>query len=628
MFFCPVVLFVLALALCSLSSSHPSRFFGTPEPGWAITPAISLLTQKVLAEWGIHGSAVGVVRLTDTGQVETDLGSWGIMSEDGKLVSVDTLFSVGTSSKSFLPAAMAILIDDFARGRNNTPLPSGLDVLTWDTRIRELFPGHSEWALQNPNAQANVTIRDALEQRVGIQSNPLFFGREDKPLDVVIRLRHLVPLGDSRTFTSVSHETFTLAAHIITTLSGIPYTQFAQERIFSPVGMSATTFSGTAATRSGLLSEGWNEHGRRVPHWLPDTAEEVMAGSHGLISSAHDLTKWIAVLLNHGVNPGTNESVLPCSVLVETLGSRHVVLLEPNDYIEEPNLMGWRDTMYFYGYDDDIVSNIIVVNWAAESYGSVPGARTHIVLSPSDKLGVVILMNGHMIPGTPTIIHKIIEDLLYLPSNASRLGMSNIVAETPIPQPLSWTHIAQEDAIDLVDSTSLDVTDKVPEDNSPPEQRLMTINTQTETSWYSLHAGKLSVPLEQFAGQYASPAFGTLTLCALNSSSDECAAVLRDFAACGELKEHMPALYAAWPGVFVSHLRWEHIGNNAWSVVPLTLYPDGFGRDRTPFTDSTEGEQVAECVVREDHVLGCGLWDAGQPGPNATVADAWFTKFA
>lgn len=89
MFFCPVVLFVLALALCSLSSSHPSRFFGTPEPGWAITPAISLLTQKVLAEWGIHGSAVGVVRLTDTGQVETDLGSWGIMSEDGKLVSVD-----------------------------------------------------------------------------------------------------------------------------------------------------------------------------------------------------------------------------------------------------------------------------------------------------------------------------------------------------------------------------------------------------------------------------------------------------------------------------------------------------------------------------------------------------------
>lgn len=79
-------------------------------------------------------------------------------------------------------------------------------------------------------------------------------------------------------------------------------------------------------------------------------------------------TKWIAVLLNHGVNPGTNESVLPCSVLVETLGSRHVVLLEPNDYIEEPNLMGWRDTMYFYGYDDDIVSNIVSATSTCSRY--------------------------------------------------------------------------------------------------------------------------------------------------------------------------------------------------------------------------------------------------------------------
>lgn len=65
---------------------------------------------------------------------------------------------------------MAVLIDDFAHARNSTPLPPGLDSLTWDTRVRELLPLHSEWILQDPVAQERMTVRDALAQMVGLET--------------------------------------------------------------------------------------------------------------------------------------------------------------------------------------------------------------------------------------------------------------------------------------------------------------------------------------------------------------------------------------------------------------------------------------------------------------------------
>lgn len=99
-----------------------NRFLGTPASGWAITPDISSYVDRLLADWRVHGLSVGVVRLTDDGEIHTDLGSWGTMSEEGEPAAVDTLFNIGTCSKSFLPGSMAVLIDDFAHARNITPL--------------------------------------------------------------------------------------------------------------------------------------------------------------------------------------------------------------------------------------------------------------------------------------------------------------------------------------------------------------------------------------------------------------------------------------------------------------------------------------------------------------------------
>ena len=52
---------------------------------------------------------------------------------------------------------MGILIDDFASGKNVTPLPDGVE-LGWYTKIKDLLP--DEWELQDTIASENANLLD------------------------------------------------------------------------------------------------------------------------------------------------------------------------------------------------------------------------------------------------------------------------------------------------------------------------------------------------------------------------------------------------------------------------------------------------------------------------------------
>lgn len=89
----------------------------------------------------------------------------------------------------------------------------------------------------------------------------------------------------------VSHaaQMYMLGAHLISTYSGRPYTQFVKERIWDPLNMTSTTFSAKQAAHSGRLTHTWTSLGRRIPFWFPDEWIELNAGPGGIISSVVDL---------------------------------------------------------------------------------------------------------------------------------------------------------------------------------------------------------------------------------------------------------------------------------------------------------------------------------------------------
>ena len=107
---------------------------------------------------------------------------------------------------------------------------------------------------------------------------------------------------------------YMLGSYIVAHYSGIPYANFVEERIFKPLSMSSTTVWPSVAINSGKLSDSWSKDGRRVPYWFHDDMVAMKAGAGGVISSAEDSVKWLAVWLNKGVDPVTNATIFPESV--------------------------------------------------------------------------------------------------------------------------------------------------------------------------------------------------------------------------------------------------------------------------------------------------------------------------
>jgi CubicO group peptidase (beta-lactamase class C family) len=73
---------------------------------------------------------------------------------------------LGSMSKEFTATALGLVMDDFAHGRNVTPLPSGLKTFNWDTKVKDILPG--DWKLMDDFASEKASIRDILSHLSGL----------------------------------------------------------------------------------------------------------------------------------------------------------------------------------------------------------------------------------------------------------------------------------------------------------------------------------------------------------------------------------------------------------------------------------------------------------------------------
>jgi hypothetical protein len=133
-------------------------------------------------------------------------------------------------SKAFTATAFGLIMDDFANGRNVTPLPGDLQELTWTTKIADLLPG--DWKLMDPWASEAVGVRDALSHVSGLprsvcmyhgncmlrilSRHDLSYARGESAIDLIHRMQYLRPAFELREkwhYTNiVSHITFVIQA--------------------------------------------------------------------------------------------------------------------------------------------------------------------------------------------------------------------------------------------------------------------------------------------------------------------------------------------------------------------------------------------------------------------------------
>lgn len=152
------------------------------------------------------------------------------------------------------------------------------------------------------------------------------------------------------------------------------------------------------------------------------------------------------------------------------------------------------------------------------------------------------------------------------------------------------------------------------------------------------------VDVELYTGTYFDPGYGAITLCSAQSTSSHCLEILDDFAPCEPPSDDLPnpnRLYARVDRFYFSHIRLTHQSDHKFEANAISLFPYGYGMNRTAFEDYRSAGVRVEFVVQDigngtKRVEAFGIVtdeDAAKMRERVTgsaairdVAEAWFIK--
>jgi CubicO group peptidase (beta-lactamase class C family) len=262
--------------------------------GWAATPAapvlpvgaqpqdIDRLAARIQQQFAVPGMAVAIVK---DGKVLFAKG-YGVR-EAGKPDKVDanTLFGIGSNTKAFTVAALAMLVDE--------------GKLSWDDKVIDRLPN---FRLYDPYVTRELTIRDLLTHRSGLglgSGDLMLFPPSDfTRAEIIHNLRYFPPASSFRSKFAYDNLLYIVAGELVPAVTGMSWETFVQTRILDRLGTDC------AATVS-LVSGG---RSMAIPHVMvdgkltavtpdPSTAYDP-AGS--IQCNAEGMAAWMALQLADG----------------------------------------------------------------------------------------------------------------------------------------------------------------------------------------------------------------------------------------------------------------------------------------------------------------------------------------
>lgn len=148
---------------------------------------------RLLREWNSPGGiAVAFVRMNEQGQwVDVETKGYGRATADGKPVTANTTFNIGSNSKvCALPDHENLVHSRGISLKLFTALATGLLVnnetlsprLTWDSKFKSFVP---EFNLTDPVATQEATILDMMTHRTGYPLHDFMYRYQDDAPTVV-----------------------------------------------------------------------------------------------------------------------------------------------------------------------------------------------------------------------------------------------------------------------------------------------------------------------------------------------------------------------------------------------------------------------------------------------------------
>ena len=315
--------------------------------------------REVLRQTKTPGAGIALV--SREGPIwEAGLGVADVAS--GRPATADTLFRIGSVSKGFVALSVLMLVEE--------------GKLRLDDPLRPLAPDvffENRWEATDP-----VRIVHLLEHTTGFDDFSFreFASNDPKPLTLREGLDYAPGSRVSRwppgARMSYSNSGPPLAAYVVQRLTGAPFEDFVQRRIFDPLGMPTATFLESEAVRKNGATLYHPDGVTPYPYW-----HVLMRPAGSVNASAREMGRYVRMYLNRGTLEGRRlvspESIARMEVPETTDAARAGLRVGYglNDYATV------KGGFVIYGHD-----------------GGMHGALARMAYLPDVGVGWVILLNS------------------------------------------------------------------------------------------------------------------------------------------------------------------------------------------------------------------------------------------
>jgi CubicO group peptidase (beta-lactamase class C family) len=257
----------------------------------------SFIEEKIHTD-NIPGLAVAIVE----GNHVVYIKGFGYRDIETKLpVTSETLFHIGSNTKSMTALMVATLVDD--------------KKAEWDTPVIQYY---SDFALEDPIATEQVTFRHLLSMRAGIPSdaeNDLLDDDVAKNIFDIIEDAEI--LGYPGKVFDYSNLSSTAAGYIAAIIAGSNldnvyegYIQLLKENLLYPIGMKNACVRVSEAKKNDNYGKSYIiNNGALEVAISEDVDGDPLAPSGSLKASASEMALYLSTLLNRGVAPDGNRVI-------------------------------------------------------------------------------------------------------------------------------------------------------------------------------------------------------------------------------------------------------------------------------------------------------------------------------
>ena len=348
------------------------------------TKSLDKYFAQALNDWEVPGMAVAVVK---DGEIIFAKG-YGVLEVNKKQkVDEHSNFAIASNTKAFISASLAHLVWE--------------GKISWDDKVVEYLP---YFALYDAYATQHATIRDLLSHRLGLgtySGDVIWYKSEYTAEEVIKHIKYVPQAYELRAGYGYSNLMFITAGEVIKSVTGMPWDEFIQKHFLIQLEMERTVMSTNDLPKmDNIASPHKTINDEIMP--IPWTNWDNMGAAGGIISNVSDMSKWMILQMNNGLN-GADTLFSP---------NTQVDMWTPhNNYRVGLGSQKNMPSRHFNGYG---------LGWGLSDYqgkkmvshgGGYDGMYSKLTMIPEEHLGVVVLTNAMTGIATP-ITMKAIDEIL------------------------------------------------------------------------------------------------------------------------------------------------------------------------------------------------------------------------